>query len=89
MEETIYSKVKSERLLKLSYTIFLNFIGLILVGCLYILNPFKKIILVNIVYPRIGHLACNTDLFLRRLQLGIKKKDNILYIGVSSVPCNH
>jgi putative glycosyltransferase (TIGR04372 family) len=89
MEETIYSKVKSENPLKLPYALLLNFTGLILVGCLYILKPFKKIILVNIVYPRIGHLACNTDLFLRRLQLGIKKKDNILYIGVSSVPCNH
>lgn len=43
----------------------------------------KKIIFLGITANRIGHLAAETELFLRRLNDGIKyKKDNAIYIGV-------
>ena len=51
------------------------------------LSPFLKIRIVNISSERIGHLALNTDSFLRKLQ---RNKSNnfrkILYIGIAQSP---
>lgn len=58
-------------------------LGFMVAPDLYIKKHFKSIKLCRIISHRIGHLAANTDLFLRRLQL--KKIDNkILYIGIAS-----
>ena len=58
----------------LTYTVF-SFLGLLcavpLILILWILKPFFWLKLGMLRYSRIGHLAMNTDLFLRRRQLGI------------------
>ena len=67
----------------------LNSLAVIIALCLYIIKPFKFVKLCIIIYSRIGHLAGNTDLFLRRLQLEKPTKDKkILYVGISGKPAN-
>ena len=52
-----------------------------------ILHFKKKIKFYPIIYTRIGHLAVNTELLLRRIKSGtLDKKQK--YIGVSGKPCN-
>ncbi len=50
----------------------------------YVCDPLLKIRFVKIRDDRIGHLAANTEIFLRRLELGIISKKKSLYIGISS-----
>lgn len=52
-----------------------------------ILNFKKKIKFYPIIHTRIGHLAGNTELLLRRIKSGILDKEQ-KYIGVSGKPCN-
>jgi putative glycosyltransferase (TIGR04372 family) len=47
------------------------------------LKPLFRIQFLKIRDDRIGHLALNTELFLRRLKLGIIKKKRTLFIGVA------
>ena len=55
-----------------------------LISFVAIFSPIKKIIFINIQSERIGHLAFNTDLFLRNLQLEKKKcRNQKFYIGLS------
>lgn len=55
---------------------------------LYILKPFYPIKLVRIRDDRIGNLVMNTEVFLRRIKLGIYEK-NVFYIGIAGKnPCN-
>jgi len=42
----------------------------------------KKIVLCKFRTDRIGHLACNTEVFLRRLKYGNRYSKNAVYIGV-------
>ncbi len=51
-----------------------------------ILNKLFRIKFVRIRSSRIGHLAANTELFLRRKELGLLKKAN--YIGIAAKPVN-
>lgn len=54
-----------------------------------IINLFFHIKFVRLVDTRVGHLAANTDLFLRRLKLDIIKDGKTKYIGIASnKPCN-
>ncbi|MFQ5771573.1 MAG: TIGR04372 family glycosyltransferase, partial [bacterium] len=67
--------------------LLLSLFGFMLLLCLYIIKPFKSIKLLILRHERFAHLAGNTDLFLRRLQL--KGRENgVLYIGVSGKPAN-
>ena len=66
----------------------LNLLGSMILLCLYIIKPFKPVKLLLINYDRIGHLAINTDLFLRRLQLAKTPEKRILYLGISGKPAN-
>ena len=47
----------------------------------------RKIKFCTIWYARIGHLAANTELFLRRRNAGLIEREN-KYIGVGGKPCN-
>lgn len=66
--------------------ILLGLINLALVPLalfLFIAKYLFNIQFIRIRDSRIGHLAANTDIFLRRLQLGIIK-NNLNYVGVAS-----
>ncbi len=66
-----------------------NLLEVMILLFLYLVKPFKFIKLMRIHDGRIGHLAYNTELFLRRLQLNILRKEGILYIGIASTkPAN-
>src|SRR3972149_7491860 len=62
----------------LFYTVAGGFLFVILT----IIYPIQKIKFCAIIFHRIGHLAANTELFLRRLRAGYYDKD-CLYIGFS------
>jgi putative glycosyltransferase (TIGR04372 family) len=70
----IKNKGFSDLSLAFAYAVF-SFLGLLcsvpLILILWILKPFFWLKLGILNYSRIGHLALNTDLFLRRRQLGI------------------
>jgi putative glycosyltransferase (TIGR04372 family) len=70
----IKNKGFSDLSLAFAYAVF-SFLGLLcsvpLILILWILKPFFWLKLGMLNYSRIGHLALNTDLFLRRRQLGI------------------
>ncbi len=56
---------------------------------LLLLKKIKKITFIRIRSRRIGHLASNTELFLRRKELNIIKGSNLKHIGIAtSKPCN-
>ena len=56
---------------------------------LYIASPLLRVQFIRIRDDRIGGLASSTELFLRRLDLGIIKEKGTFYIGVASTrPCN-
>lgn len=54
---------------------------------LVVISPWRKIKIGGLVTERIGHLAVNTDLFLRRRQLG-RIPGNIEYVFLAGKPCN-
>ena len=74
------------KLIKRTFEYAMNLFGLMLgftiASGLYIKKHFKSIKLCRIRTDRIGHLAANTDLFLRRLQLRKIKNNKTLYLGV-------
>jgi len=53
---------------------------------LFVLSPFCKVKIGLLFTQRIGHLAVNTDLFLRRRQL--VQDDHVFYIFFAGKPCN-
>ncbi len=61
-----------------------NLVLIPLILLLYLIKPILKIQFLKIRDERIGHLAANTDLFLRRLELGIIKKKRTLFVGLAS-----
>jgi len=70
------------------YSVLMNLFGFMLLLCLYIIKPFKFVKLCPLHYDRLGELAADTDVFLRRLQLENTPKKRILYLGVSGKPAN-
>ncbi len=76
-------KYKIERIVKWS----LVPVSVLLIFWLKILSPFVKVKFCPIIYTRIGHLAVNTEVFLRRLRSGCLEK-GVKYVGVSGKPCN-
>lgn len=78
-----------KRAIKTLGWIGVNLFASIIVLFLYIIKPFKFIKIYRLIDFRIGHLAANTDLFLRRLQLNIIKKNGVSYLGIASTkPAN-
>lgn len=67
-----------------------DIISCVVIAFLFLLRPLKPIRLFRTFNEdRIGHLAMNTDLFLRRLQLHDPRKKNELWIGFASTkPAN-
>ena len=61
----------------------INLSSFMILSFLKIIKPFKFIKLCWIRSDRLGHLAVNHDLFLRRIQLGKTKTEGIFYFGVS------
>lgn len=76
-------KYRMERIIKQS----LSPVSILLIFCLKVLSPLVKIKFCPIIYTRIGHLAGNTEIFLRRLKDGRFEK-GFKYVGVSGKPCN-
>ena len=75
--------------LRVLYHSWINFAGVILIFSLSIIKPFKYIKICPIRDERIGHLAVNTEIFLRRLQLGIISNEGITFVGLASTnPAN-
>lgn len=62
-------------------------LALFVISPLYLISIFKKIKIGCLHYDRIGHLALNTDLFLRRQQI-YGKDTKALYVFLSGKPCN-
>lgn len=60
-----------------------NVIFIPLIVPFYILNNFFKIKIWRMRSSRIGHLACNTELFLRRINLGMVNR-NFKHIGLAT-----
>ena len=67
--------------------ILIKGMGCVVIAVLFCLKPFCSIKIGNIYFHRLGHLALNTDLFLRRLQSG-EIPDKHFYIFISGKPCN-
>lgn len=63
------------------YTVWL-FLHIIL----YIIGPFKLVKVVLLWSDRIGHLAYNTDVFLRQLALRGSEGRRVFYLGIASNP---
>ncbi len=61
-------------------------VNLSLLLILFVLSPFCKVKIGLLFTQRIGHLAVNTDLFLRRRQL--VQDDHVFYIFFAGKPCN-
>lgn len=90
---TVFKKSKNERpLLKQPFVILpikcvLLLIGLIIFGILKILRPVVHIRVGNLIYTRIGHLAANTEMYLRK-----RKRDKISrrewHVFISGKPAN-
>ena len=77
------------KFLKIFFWSIFNLALIPLILLLYIINPLLRVQFVKIRDDRIGHLAANTEVFLRRLEMGILEKKGILYIGIASTkPCN-
>ena len=71
------------------YWLCINLFSYTLSLFLFAMKPIKFVKLVVIRSDRIGHLAANTDFFLRQSQLkDVQKEKRILNIGISGPPCN-
>lgn len=85
----LWSKIRTKNTTELLYIICVNLFGLAISLCLYIIKPFKSVKLIEIRSQNIGQQAGNTGLFLRRLQLEKRGKENsVLYVGISGKPDN-
>lgn len=81
---SLWSKIRTKNTTELLYLVCVNLFGLVISLCLYIMKPFKSVQLIEIRSRAIGQQASNTDIFLRRLQLENRIKENrILYVGIS------
>lgn len=82
---------KNKSLLKILYEIYIRFLSLILFPILwivlYLVGFFKKIKIGFLYHERLGHLAHNTDLFLRKKSIGLIP-DNNIYIFFVYSPAN-
>lgn len=79
--EELYNSYAVMRIL---YWIAVNLTAAPIVLALLLARPFRQIKLFPIVDERIGHEAANTDLFLRRIQLGMIKSRGIIFIGIAT-----
>lgn len=61
--------------------------GLFFLPFLYLLEWIRPVRIGVLFYNRIGHLAINTEIFCRRVQLGILPK-NYFYLFLSATPAN-
>lgn len=61
--------------------------GAICIGLLHLARPLRKIKIGRIRTDRIGHLACNTDGFLRKRALG-RIEQCVSRIFIAGAPCN-
>ncbi|HLC98712.1 MAG TPA: TIGR04372 family glycosyltransferase [Candidatus Nanoarchaeia archaeon] len=76
----IYNRSK---ILKTLTFALINLTMLPVVLLLFTLDPLVKLKFIKIRSERIGHLAANTEVFLRRLDMGIIKKRKIKFIGIT------
>lgn len=86
-----YEKIRPY-LIKYGYNYPMTVVGVavsvIAMGAFWILYPVVKIKVAGLVSQRIGHFACNTDLFFRRRQLyGIPRRT--FYIFLAGASSNH
>lgn len=64
------------------------FVGYIILFCLHVVMSFKKIRIVRVRADRIGHLAYNTDIFLKHLDAQKQSTRRILLLGVAGEVAN-
>jgi putative glycosyltransferase (TIGR04372 family) len=86
-EEKTIMEMDPKRLKKIA-TVFVNFFALPLIPPLFLLRKLFKIKFVRLRSSRIGHLASNTELFLRRRHLGILDSSLKPIAIATSKPCN-
>jgi len=78
----------SGKLLKMIKKVFYMLINAFFTIIIVCLRPIVRIKIVHILADRIGHLALNTDLFLRRVQLEERRESKkTIYIGFAQSPC--
>ena len=72
------------------YYIAINFFAALIVTALYLIKPFKFVKLFRIKSERIGHLAGDCEMLLRRMELEIIPAKGIAFIGIASTtPSNN
>jgi len=86
--DTLESKKGFEKIIELFTRVLSLIIFLIIYIVLLIIEPFKKVRIGFLYNRRFGHLALNTDIHLRNLQLGAIPKDR-LYIFFAFKPANN
>ena len=61
--------------------IFANSAGTTILSGLYAIKPLKYVKICHVPTEKIRHFVTNTELFLRRLQLGILSNEEVVFIG--------
>lgn len=85
----IQSNSSCINLFKKIFWVIFNLFLVLPILFLYIIKPLIKVQFLKIRDDRIGHLTANTELFLRKLEIGIIKKKRTLFVGIASTkPCN-
>ncbi|HIK02438.1 TPA: hypothetical protein H1012_01160, partial [archaeon] len=65
------------------YWTVVNFFAALIVTALYLIKPFKFVKLFRIKSERIGHLAGDCEMLLRRMELEIIPAKGITFIGIA------
>ena len=59
--------------------------ALLVTGAMTVIEPFVKVRFAMMIYKRIGHLTCNTDIFLRRLKIdGHPARTHFIFIAADT-----
>lgn len=59
----------------------------VLLPVLYLIRPWRRVRIGHLMTERIGHLAANVDLYMRRRQVG-REPAGVLDIFIANRPCN-
>lgn len=75
------------RILKLAVRGLAFAVGAACIGLIYLARPLRKIKIGRLRTERIGHLACNTDGFLRKRGAG-RVEPGVSRVFIAATPCN-
>lgn len=76
-----------KKIIVLPQKVIIEFTAAVFVLAFLSIRAFKYVKIFNLRVDRIGELANRAEVFLRRLKLGIVKRNNISYIGFVTTKC--